>query len=68
MLRAFKLADGMLVPFVSVHQATKSVDTHELDLIIATRDRPSRFYFTTPQDRDQQLANFEAWLTTPTLL
>ena len=64
MLQAFKLADGTLVPFTSVQQAGKdSRDRYLLNLIITGRDRANSFYFKSAEDRDQQFANFETWLT-----
>lgn len=68
MLQAFKLADGTLVPFISVHQVGKTTGNHLLlSMIITGRDRSNTFYFPSKKDLDQQLANLEAWLTTPTL-
>ena len=68
MLQAFKLADGTLIPFTSAYQVGKTTGSEQLlSMVIAGRDHTATFYFSSQEDRDLQLANFEKWLTTPSL-
>ncbi len=65
MLAAFKSRDGKLVPFTSVTQACKD-GSYYMRLLLMGRERVDSFCFNSVEDRDQQFANFEKWLTTKT--
>lgn len=62
MLQAFKSKDGKLVPFTSVVQAYKD-GSYYMQLLLMGRERADSFCFNSVEDRDQQFANFEKWLT-----
>ena len=64
MLQAFKPKSTMLIPFMSVHSVIKDGD-HYLYLLVTGKENSNSFYFESKEDRDQQFANFETWLTTP---
>ena len=65
MLQAFKSNDGKLVPFTSVTQACKD-GSYYMHLLLMGRERVDTFFFKSEEDRDQQFANFEKWLTIKT--
>ncbi len=65
MLQAFKSKDGKLVPFTSVIQAYKD-GSYYMQLLLMGRERTDSFFFKSTEDRDQQFANFEDWLTIKT--
>ena len=62
MLQAFKCAEGRLPPFTSVNQACKD-GPYNIHILVMGRERSTSFYFKSMEDRDQQFANFETWLT-----
>lgn len=64
MLQAFKSHDGVLIPFASIAQAYK-VDFRHTRILTMGGGRES-FCFNSVEDRDQQFANFEKWLTIKT--
>ena len=61
MLQAFKSSDGTLIPFASIAQAYKE-DFRHTRILTRGGGRDS-FCFNSVEDRDQQFANFEKWLT-----
>ena len=65
MLQAFKSSDGTLIPFASIAQAYKE-DFRHTRILTRGRERGDSFCFNSVEDRDQQFANFEKWLTTKT--
>ena len=64
MLAAFKSSDGILIPFASITQAYK-VEFRHTKILSMGGGRES-FCFNSVEDRDQQFANFEKWLTIKT--
>lgn len=64
MLAAFKSSDGILIPFASITQANKA-DFRHIKILTIGGGREA-FYFNSVEDRDQQFANFEEWLTIKT--
>lgn len=68
MLQALKFLSpsSTVIPFSAILRIRK-VGTKEL-AVMASSAGSATFMCNSEDDRDQQFANFEAWLTTPTLL
>lgn len=65
MLQAFKPNNSTLLPFNVVNYVGKS-DRHSLQVWLTGKEKAISLYFSSHEDREQQFANFEIWLTTPT--
>lgn len=65
MLQAFKSRIGTLYPFNNVVMARKDISTI-IKIKYIGENKHFEFYCASQEDRDQQLANFEKWLTTKT--